>query len=167
MVWGERSFARPGRVEGDRDPPAGRWTISGPWAEEGTALFINHRLVLPEHLNHYGYLFGGCLLRWVDEYAYIAANLDFPGHRFVTIGLDNVVFRRSIRMGSVLRFEIEREALGTTSVTYRVRVFCGSIVSGERVMVFENRITYVNIDEEGRKEPIRPGPGGEGEVLET
>jgi len=58
---------------------------------------INHKLVLPEHLNHYGYLFGGYLLHWVDEYAYITANLDFPGHRFVTIGLDKVVFRKNIR----------------------------------------------------------------------
>ena len=69
---------------------------------------INHKLVLPEHLNHYGYLFGGYLLHWVDEYAYITANLDFPGHRFVTIGLDNVVFRKSIRLGSVLKFDINR-----------------------------------------------------------
>ena len=46
---------------------------------------INHKLVLPERLNHYGYLFGGYLLHWVDEYAYITANLDFPGHRFVNI----------------------------------------------------------------------------------
>ena len=55
----------------------------------------NHKLVLPEHLNHYGYLFGGYLLHWVDEYGYIAANLDFPGHRFVTIALDNVAFKKS------------------------------------------------------------------------
>ena len=58
---------------------------------------INDKLVIPEHLNHYGYLFGGYLLHWVDEYAYITANLDFPGHRFVTIGLDKIVFRKNIR----------------------------------------------------------------------
>ena len=34
---------------------------------------INHKLVLPQYLNHYGFLFGGHLLKWVDEYAYIAA----------------------------------------------------------------------------------------------
>jgi acyl-CoA hydrolase len=27
--------------------------------------------VLPEHLNHYGYLFGGHLLKWVDASAWI------------------------------------------------------------------------------------------------
>ena len=126
---------------------------------------VNHKLVLPEHLNHYGYLFGGYLLRWVDEYAYITANLDFPGHRFVTIGLENVVFRKAIRMGSVLRFEIDLARRGRTSVTYGVRVFSDSIESGEKTPVFDNRITFVNIDEDGKKAAIRMP--GRAEVIET
>ena len=43
----------------------------------------NHRLVLPEHLNHYGFLFGGHLLKWVDEFAYIAATIEYPNFTFV------------------------------------------------------------------------------------
>jgi len=120
---------------------------------------INHKLVLPEHLNHYGYLFGGYLLHWVDEYAYITANLDFPGHRFVTIGLDNVVFRKSIRMGSVLKFDINRSRLGGTSASYNVKVFSDSIESGEVELVFDTNITFVNIDEEGNKMAIRSDGG--------
>jgi acyl-CoA hydrolase len=115
---------------------------------------INHKLVLPEHLNHYGYLFGGYLLHWVDEYAYITANLDFPGHRFVTIGLDNVVFRKSIRLGSVLKFDINRTRLGSTSASYNVKVFSDSIESGEEELVFDTNITFVNVDEEGKKQAI-------------
>ncbi len=115
---------------------------------------INHKLVLPEHMNHYGYLFGGYLLHWVDEYAYITANLDFTGHRFVTIGLDNVVFRKSIRLGSVLKFDINRIKQGRTSVGYNVKVFSDSIESGTEELVFDTNITFVNIDEEGEKQPI-------------
>lgn len=48
----------------------------------------NHQLVLTEHLNHYGFLFGGTLLKWVDESAYICARLDYPGKSFVTVGMD-------------------------------------------------------------------------------
>jgi len=115
---------------------------------------VNHKLVLPEHLNHYGYLFGGYLLQWVDEYAYITANLDYPGRRFVTIGLENVVFRKAIRMGSILRFEIDLAGRGKTSLTYNVKVYSDSIKSGAMTAVFENRITFVNVDEEGKKEAI-------------
>ena len=118
---------------------------------------INHKLVLPEHLNHYGYLFGGYLLHWVDEYAYITANLDFPGHRFVTIGLDNVVFRKSIRLGSVLKFDINRTRKGNSSAAYNVKVFSDSIESGEEELVFDTNITFVNVDEEGQKQTIKEG----------
>lgn len=118
---------------------------------------INHKLVLPGHLNHYGYLFGGYLLHWVDEYSYITANLDFPGRRFVTIGLDNVVFRKSIRLGSVLKFDINRTRLGSTSATYNARVYSDSIESGDEELVFDTNITFVNIDEAGEKRPIVEG----------
>ena len=121
----------------------------------------SYKLVLPEHLNHYGYLFGGYLLHWVDEYSYITANLDFPGNRFVTIGLDKVVFKKSIRLGSVLKFDIERTRLGDTSAAYSVRVVSDSIESGEEELVFETNITFVNVDEAGAKRTIRKVPGRE------
>ena len=50
----------------------------------------NYKLVLPEHLNHFGDLFGGNLLKWVDESAWIAATREHPGCRFVTIAMDEV-----------------------------------------------------------------------------
>jgi acyl-CoA hydrolase len=115
----------------------------------------NYKLVLPEHLNHYGYLFGGYLLHWVDEYGYISANLDLPGHRFVTIGLDDVVFKKSIRLGSVLKFDINRSRLGNSSVTYNVKVFSDSIETGEEELVFETHITFVNVDDNGNKQAIQ------------
>jgi acyl-CoA hydrolase len=34
--------------------------------------------VRPEHLNYHGFLFGGQLLLWVDEFAWMAAARDNP-----------------------------------------------------------------------------------------
>ena len=115
---------------------------------------LNHKLVLPGHLNHYGYLFGGYLLQWVDEYAYITANLENPGHRFVTIALDNVVFKKVIRLGSILKFDINSTRLGNSSATYNVKVFSDSIESGSETLVFVTNITFVNINNDGKKEAI-------------
>ncbi len=64
----------------------------------------NYKLVLPSHLNHYGHVFGGMLLQWVDEYAWIAATIDFPEYDLVTIGMDNVVFKKGVQEGSILLF---------------------------------------------------------------
>lgn len=111
----------------------------------------NYKLVLPEHLNHYGYLFGGNLLKWVDEVAWIAASLDYPGCNFVTIGMDKVEFRKSVRQGTLLRLEANRAREGTTSVQYTVEVFRHDINSGDDESVFRTNTTFVCIDSEGEK----------------
>ncbi|NJK48817.1 acyl-CoA thioesterase [Candidatus Gracilibacteria bacterium] len=90
-----------------------------------------YKLVLPEHLNHYGNLFGGSLLKWIDEFAYIAANLEFPGNQFVTIALGNVEFRHGVNNGEILKFIIlcdrlcrcaEHKRVGKSSVKYNVNI---------------------------------------------
>lgn len=116
---------------------------------------INHKLVLPEHLNQYGYLFGGNLLKWVDEYAWIAATLDYPGANFVTIALDRVEFKKSIQEGAVLRFEIDRSHEGTTSVQYAVTVFANDLHTGAEEVVFSTTVTFVRIDQTGQKLRLR------------
>lgn len=115
----------------------------------------HHKLVLPEHINHYGFLFGGWLLQWIDEFAYITATVEFPGLRFVTIAMKDVQFKRRIASGEVLRFAVEREHLGNTSVQYRVRAYGLVLAADPREVMFETAITFVCVDEAGRKVPIR------------
>lgn len=119
----------------------------------------NHKLVYPQHLNHHGYLFGGQLLQWVDEVAWIAASREYPGCRLVTIALDKVEFRKRVKDGTVLTFDIVKARLGKTSVQYRVRVFCEDMDSGRIEEVFSTGITFVRVDARGRKRAL-PGNGG-------
>jgi acyl-CoA hydrolase len=114
----------------------------------------NYRLVLPEHLNHYGYLFGGHLLLWVDEISWVAASLDFPGCRFVTIGMDRVEFRKPVHGGAILRFDVRQERIGRTSVQYTVTVFADDIDTGAEESVFSTHVTFVCLDNQGRKTGI-------------
>jgi len=111
----------------------------------------NHKLVLPEHLNQYGFLFGGNLLKWVDEFSWIAASLDYPGSNFVTIGMDKVEFRRTVRQGSILSFDVNKVKEGNTSVQYGVEVSSNDLESGEEEVIFSTHVTFVRIDEQGRK----------------
>ncbi|MBT3059448.1 MAG: acyl-CoA thioesterase [gamma proteobacterium symbiont of Ctena orbiculata] len=114
----------------------------------------NHKLVIPQHLNQYGYLFGGNLLKWVDEYAWIAAVHDYPGRRFVTIGMDRVEFHRSVREGTILRFDIRQGRKGVTSLQYLVNVYASDPHSGSEESVFTTTITYVCLDDDGKKKQI-------------
>lgn len=112
-----------------------------------------HRLVLPEDLNQYGFLFGGRLLAWVDEACWIAATLEFPHCQFVTIGMDKVEFRHSVRQGTIINIRCSKTREGTTSVAYHVEVFDRR--NPHAPPIFATGITYVSVDDTGRKRPIR------------
>lgn len=111
-----------------------------------------HRLVLPGDLNQFGSLFGGRLLSWVDEACWIAASLDYPSCRFVTMAMEEVVFRHPVEEGAILVIHSERTGVGRTSVTYEVKVFCGRQKS--EGPIFETRVSFVNLAEDGGKQLI-------------
>jgi acyl-CoA hydrolase len=123
-----------------------------------------HLLVRPEHLNQYGFLFGGYLLMWVDETAWIAASLDYPGCRFVTVGMNRVEFHHNVRAGSLLRLDILRVRQGRSSVDYRVDVTRagseGASPEGQSgganigVTIFSTTVTFVRVDPEGHKQAL-------------
>jgi len=113
-----------------------------------------YKLVMPEDMNHYGFLFGGKLLMWIDEVAWIAVSNDYPERRFVTVGMSDVTFKKSVHPRAVLRFETEKLRLGTTSVTYHVDVYRRDISETEEEHVFHTDITFVSVDENGQKCPI-------------
>jgi uncharacterized protein (TIGR00369 family) len=111
-----------------------------------------HRLVLPGDLNHYGFLFGGRLLAWVDEASWIAASLDYPHCQFVTVAMETVEFHHSVRQGTILRITCERHREGRTSVTYAVEVIDEQ---AGPLPIFTTKVTFVSVDDAGIKRPIR------------
>ena len=114
----------------------------------------NYVLVRPEHLNHHGYLFGGVLLKWVDEFAWLAATREHPACRFVTVAMDRVEFKRPAPSGASLRFHIWQSRLGTTSVTYAVEVFSTPPGASDEVSIFTTNVTFVRVDQTGKKCPL-------------
>ena len=117
---------------------------------------MDHRkLVQPENMNEQGALFGGYLLKWIDEYAYITASIEHPGNRFVTIGLDQVEFKHPIALGEILRFHVEETRRGTTSVSYLVEVYGEKEAASDETSLFATHITFVNLDAQGNKTPIK------------
>ena len=110
--------------------------------------FTNFKVVKPEDLNHYGYLFGGKLLLWIDEYSWIAATLDFPSHNFVTRSMDNVKFKKSVQQGSILTFKIDTYELGKAYVKYKVTVDAKN--QSECNAIFETIVTFVSVDKNGK-----------------
>jgi acyl-CoA hydrolase len=90
----------------------------------------------------------------VDEIGWIAASRDYPGYNFVTVAMDRVEFRKSVREGTILRFEAAKRDVGTTSVTYEVDVFSGDMRSGDTTPIFSTNIIFVCLDDEGAKRAL-------------
>lgn len=106
---------------------------------------------MPENLNHVGYLFGGYMLKWVDEIAWMAATLDFPNHTFVTIGMDKVEFKKSVKQGTILRFVTQQVHRGHTSVRYLVDVAAGNQTASAENIIFSIQVTFVRVNDAGHK----------------
>ncbi|MCW8131207.1 MAG: acyl-CoA thioesterase [Planctomycetota bacterium] len=108
-------------------------------------------LVRPEHLNHHGSLFGGRLLEWLDEQAYIAAitRLDYRAN-LVTVAIDNVEFHQQVRKGAVLRFRSMLVHVGRTSLTVHTEV---ALMPSE-LNIFEAYVTFVALDANNHPTPV-------------
>ncbi|MDQ8179177.1 hotdog domain-containing protein [Pelagicoccus sp. SDUM812005] len=120
----------------------------------------NYKLVHPGHLNHHGFLFGGNMLKWVDEYAYIAVCADFPQQLFVTVAMDQLQFRKSVGAGEILRFRCRLVERRTSSVRYAVEV-SRKTEAGEREEIFATHVAYVCVNERGEKKALPQGRGAE------
>lgn len=112
------------------------------------------KVVRPEHLNHQGNLFGGDILRWVDEFAWIAATREFPGMRFVTVGIDRAEFRNPAPLGAVLRFNMALDHQGRTSLRYNAQVHAMPEGEQQEKLIFSTTVTFVRVDSEGNKVPL-------------
>jgi acyl-CoA hydrolase len=112
-------------------------------------------LVRPEHLNHHGFLFGGRLLEWLDEQAYIAAISSLKSEaNLVTVAIDRVEFKFSVENGSLLRFRSELAHVGRTSLTVYTQVFRKRESIDEEI--FRAYVSFVCLDENARPRVIAP-----------
>jgi acyl-CoA hydrolase len=124
-------------------------------------LFFNmttYKLVMPEQTNHYGFLFGGNLLKWVDEIAWMTVSMDYPTFRFLTIGMNAVEFRKGAQCGSILRFDVGMSRLGRTSITYQVSVYKRELGTAVDEEIFKTEITFVRVNDAGEKMAITSTP---------
>ena len=94
------------------------------------------------------------MLSWIDESAWMAAARDFPGCSFVTRAMDKIDFRHQVKNGSILRFDVTKTNIGKSSVTYLVKVYEDERSSLDEKLAFSTAVTFVNIDEFGKKQKI-------------
>jgi acyl-CoA hydrolase len=106
-------------------------------------------LMMPEHANNMGHVFGGVILSMMDKTAAIAA---FRHSRapVVTASIDRVDFREPIHPGDLIVMQASVNYAGRTSMEVGVRVEAEDLLTGRRRHTNSCYLTFVAVDRNGR-----------------
>lgn len=118
--------------------------------------FHTRKWVKPEDLNPNKSLFGGSLLRWIDEEAAIYAIIQLDNKNVVTKFISEIDFVSSAYQGDIIEMGMEVVEFGRTSLTLRCEV---RNKLNRRLILKIEKLVLVNLDESGR-----PAPHGKTEV---
>jgi len=114
--------------------------------------FHTRKWVKPEDLNPNGSLFGGSLLRWIDEEAAIYAIVQLGNPRVVTKYISEINFVSSAKQGDIIEMGITATDFGNTSLTMRCEV--RNKITRKSILTID-KMVFVNVDEYGN--PVSHG----------
>lgn len=112
-------------------------------------------LVLPQHTNAHGTIFGGVVMGWVDIAGAIAAQR-YARSPVVTVSVDYLHFLFPIKIGYVVQLNACVTYVGRTSMEVEVLVEAENASTGEVRRTTHAFLTYVAVDEFGRPKAIPP-----------
>jgi acyl-CoA thioesterase YciA len=99
-------------------------------------------------------MFGGVILSLIDEsaVAYAMQICDTP--RMVTVKIDELVFKKAVKVGNLLKVYANVIEFGNTSVSIYIDVRKHNVYNGKQETVTHTNIKFVRIDDEGNPLPI-------------
>ena len=97
--------------------------------------FHTRKWVRPEDLNANGSLFGGSLLKWIDEEAAIYAIVQLGNYRVVTKLISEINFTASALQGDLIEMGLTATHFGRTSLTMRAVV--RNMITRKRILTIE------------------------------
>lgn len=118
--------------------------------------FHTRKWVKPEDLNPNGSLFGGTLLRWIDEEAVIYAIIQLGNPHVVTKFISEINFVSSAKQGDIIELGITATHFGTSSITLTCEV--RNKITRKTILSID-KLVFVNLDENGT-----PVPHGKTEI---
>lgn len=118
--------------------------------EDADVSYRTRKWVKPEDLNANGTLFGGSLLRWIDEEAAIYAIIQLGNRRSVTKLISEINFLASAEQGDMIEMGLRAVSFGRTSLTMRAKV--RNIITGEVILTID-KIVFVSLDDDGNPKP--------------
>ena len=112
-------------------------------------------IMMPQHANNLGHVFGGVILSMMDRTSAVAA-IRHARNDCVTVSVDRVDFREPIHLGDLVIMKASVNFAGRTSMEVGVRVEAENLVTGERRHTNSCYLTFVAIDANGRPVEVPP-----------
>ena len=114
---------------------------------------------MPKDTNRHGTIFGGDILATIDLAAAVEARRTGGCHKYVTVAMDSVEFKKPVYVEDVVSFYTETVKKGRTSITIRVKVEASRYEDPSvPVDVTEAVVTFVAVDDAGRPKAIEDSP---------
>lgn len=100
-------------------------------------------------------LFGGTMLAWLDEAGGIMAACECRSTNVITLKMEEVLFKKPVKVKERVRIYGEVEHVGNTSLKMYLEARTVNIVEKTETIVCSTRVVYVNIDENGKPTAIK------------
>jgi acyl-CoA hydrolase len=113
------------------------------------------QLMLPQHANVLGNVFGGVILSMMDTTAAVSA-IRHARRICVTVSVDRVDFREPIHVGDLVIMHSSVNYVGRTSMEVGVRVETENLLTGVRLHTNSCYLTFVAIGTDGKPVPVPP-----------
>ncbi len=113
------------------------------------------RIMMPMDANIVGNVYGGAILRYLDEVASIVA-FRHARTNVVTASVDRMDFLVPVHIGDVLVLRAAINATGRTSMEVGVRVEAEDLRTGQIVHAGSCYLTMVALGADGRPTPVPP-----------
>ena len=126
--------------------------LSTPFEKHTLSMSI---LMTPDKANFSGNVHGGDLLKLLDQVAYACASR-YCGGYVVTMSVDQVIFKQSIPVGTLVTFLASVNFTGRTSMEVGIKVISENIQKGIATHTNSCFFTMVAVDEHGRPTPVPP-----------
>jgi acyl-CoA hydrolase len=110
------------------------------------------QLMLPQHANIAGVVFGGTILALADSVAYVCASRH-AGPNCVTVSVDKVDFKEPIRIGELVTCMASINFVGKSSMEVGIKIIAEDLKTGKRRHTNSCYFTMVNLNEAGKSQP--------------
>jgi acyl-CoA hydrolase len=112
-----------------------------------SALVTSH-LMMPQDANIQGNVYGGTIMKLMDEIAGSVAALH-ARKNVVTASIDQMNYYAPVYIGNLLLLKASVNFVGRTSMEIGVRIEAKSLLTGEVVHTGSSYLTFVALDESG------------------